>query len=204
MAAVVMGVLCTAIPYTLWIEGTRRVRVEHVTILGYLEPVAGPIYAVFLVGQLPGAWTWVGGALILGAGSSSWSSAAARARLGRRGRGAGAALMGPSGLRCADQRLRGDLLGARLPPRPRHGSPAAQESGRRGSGHPGARRPAALPRVHARGMPTHRVSDTLVSRPGTTVVPAAQAREGARRDHPSHVQPPLAGPRVRPGPRRLP
>jgi drug/metabolite transporter (DMT)-like permease len=68
IAALVMGVACTAIPYTLWIEGTRRVRVEHVTILGYIEPMAGPLYAVFLVGQLPGVWTWVGGALILGAG----------------------------------------------------------------------------------------------------------------------------------------
>lgn len=68
LAAAVMGVVCTAVAYTLWIEGTRRVRVEHVTILGYVEPVAGPLYAVFLVGQLPTAWTVVGGALILGAG----------------------------------------------------------------------------------------------------------------------------------------
>ena len=67
-AAAVMGVVCTAIPYTLWIEGTRRVRVEHVTILGYIEPVAGPLYAVFLVGQMPSVWTWIGGGLILGAG----------------------------------------------------------------------------------------------------------------------------------------
>jgi drug/metabolite transporter (DMT)-like permease len=68
IAAVIMGVFCTAIPYTLWIVGTKRVRVEHVTILGYIEPVAGPLFAVFLVGQLPGVWTWIGGALILGAG----------------------------------------------------------------------------------------------------------------------------------------
>jgi drug/metabolite transporter (DMT)-like permease len=68
VAAALMGVLCTAIPYTLWIEGTRRVRVEHVTILGYVEPVAGPLYAIVLVGQLPPPWTWVGGALILAAG----------------------------------------------------------------------------------------------------------------------------------------
>ena len=68
VAAVIMGVFCTAIPYTLWIVGTKRVRVEHVTILSYIEPVAGPLYAVVLVGQLPSAWTWVGGALILGAG----------------------------------------------------------------------------------------------------------------------------------------
>ena len=68
LAAVIMGVACTAIPYTLWIEGTRRVRVEHVTVLGYVEPVAGPLYAVFLVGQMPTIWTVIGGALILGAG----------------------------------------------------------------------------------------------------------------------------------------
>jgi drug/metabolite transporter (DMT)-like permease len=68
IAAAVMGVVCTAIAYTLWIEGTRRVRVEHVTILGYIEPVAGPLFAIFLVGQLPGVWTVIGGALILGAG----------------------------------------------------------------------------------------------------------------------------------------
>ena len=68
IAAAVMGVVCTAIAYTLWIEGTRRVRVEQVTILGYIEPVAGPLYAVFLVGQMPTVWTVIGGALILGAG----------------------------------------------------------------------------------------------------------------------------------------
>ncbi|NLE22309.1 MAG: EamA family transporter [Actinobacteria bacterium] len=67
-AAIVMGVFCTAIPYTLWIVGTKRVRVEHVSILGYIEPVAGPLFAVFLVGQLPTIWTVVGGALILAAG----------------------------------------------------------------------------------------------------------------------------------------
>jgi drug/metabolite transporter (DMT)-like permease len=68
IAAVVMGVACTALAYTLWIEGTRRVPVEQVAILGYLEPVAAPLYALFLVGQLPTVWTVIGGALILGAG----------------------------------------------------------------------------------------------------------------------------------------
>jgi drug/metabolite transporter (DMT)-like permease len=68
VAVVVMGVLCTAVAYTLWVEGTRRVRVEHVTVLGYVEPVAGPLYAFLLLGQLPGLWTWVGGAMILAAG----------------------------------------------------------------------------------------------------------------------------------------
>lgn len=68
IAAAIMGVACTAIPYTLWNVGMRRVRVEQVAILGYIEPVAGPLYAVFLVGQMPTVWTVLGGALILGAG----------------------------------------------------------------------------------------------------------------------------------------
>jgi drug/metabolite transporter (DMT)-like permease len=68
LAAAIMGVACTAIPYTLWVEGTRRVPVEQVTILGYIEPVASPLYAVFLVGQMPSTSTVIGGALILGAG----------------------------------------------------------------------------------------------------------------------------------------
>ena len=68
IAAVVMGVFCTAIPYTLWIVGHQARARGDVTILGYIEPVAGPLYAVFLVGQLPTLWTVVGGAMILGAG----------------------------------------------------------------------------------------------------------------------------------------
>ena len=68
IAAIVMGVLCTAVAYTLWIEGTKRMRVEHVTIVGYVEPVAAPIYAIFLVGEMPSTWTIIGGGLILVAG----------------------------------------------------------------------------------------------------------------------------------------
>jgi drug/metabolite transporter (DMT)-like permease len=64
----VMGVVVTAVGSTLWIEGTRRVRVEHVTVLGYVTPVAGPLYAALLLGQRAGIWTWIGGALILAAG----------------------------------------------------------------------------------------------------------------------------------------
>jgi drug/metabolite transporter (DMT)-like permease len=65
---VVMGVVFTALAHTLWTEGTRRVRVEHVSILGYVEPVAAPIYALVLLGQEPGLWTIAGGALVLAAG----------------------------------------------------------------------------------------------------------------------------------------
>ncbi|RPI31722.1 MAG: EamA family transporter, partial [Actinomycetota bacterium] len=52
----------------LYIEGVRRVRVEHASILGYLEPVSAPLYALVLLGEAPAATTLVGGALIVVAG----------------------------------------------------------------------------------------------------------------------------------------
>jgi drug/metabolite transporter (DMT)-like permease len=67
-AALVLGVLCTAIAYLLWMEGTSRVRVQHSAVLGFLTPVAAPVYALLLLGQTVSPWTVAGGALILGAG----------------------------------------------------------------------------------------------------------------------------------------
>jgi len=40
-----------------------------VPILGYLEPLAAPLYAFVLVGETPGVWTLVGGLFIVGAGT---------------------------------------------------------------------------------------------------------------------------------------
>jgi drug/metabolite transporter (DMT)-like permease len=68
IAALVLGVLCTAISYTMWTEGVGRIRVQHGAILGYLEPVTAPIYALLLLGQGISAWTIVGGLLIVAAG----------------------------------------------------------------------------------------------------------------------------------------
>jgi drug/metabolite transporter (DMT)-like permease len=64
----VLGIVCTALAYSLWIEGLRRVRVQHASILGYLEPVSAPFYALLLLGEVPSRWTIAGGALIIAAG----------------------------------------------------------------------------------------------------------------------------------------
>jgi drug/metabolite transporter (DMT)-like permease len=64
----VLAVACTAIPYVAYVEGLRRVRVEHASILGYLEPVSAPLYALLLLGESAAATTIVGGALIVAAG----------------------------------------------------------------------------------------------------------------------------------------
>ncbi len=68
VVGIVLGVVCTALAYTLWTEGVSRVRVQHSSILGYLEPVSAPFYALLLLGEWPGPWTILGGALIIVAG----------------------------------------------------------------------------------------------------------------------------------------
>ena len=68
VAGLVLGVLCTAIAYTMWTEGVGRIKVQHSAILGYLEPVSAPLYALLLLGQGISVWTVGGGALIVVAG----------------------------------------------------------------------------------------------------------------------------------------
>jgi drug/metabolite transporter (DMT)-like permease len=68
LVALVLGVVCTAVAYTLWMEGTQRVRMQHSAVLGFLTPVAAPVYALLLLGQDVAVWTVVGGALILVSG----------------------------------------------------------------------------------------------------------------------------------------
>ena len=68
LVAGILGVVCTAFAYTIWTEGVRLVPVTHVSILGYLEPLSAPLYALLLLGERLSRWTFLGGALIIGAG----------------------------------------------------------------------------------------------------------------------------------------
>jgi drug/metabolite transporter (DMT)-like permease len=60
-----MGLVTTALAYTMWVDGVARIRVQHSSILGLITPVAAPIYALVFLGQGMTAWTIAGGALIL-------------------------------------------------------------------------------------------------------------------------------------------
>ena len=64
----VLALVCTAVPYVVFVESIRRIRVEHVSILGYLEPLSAPIYALVFLGLGTAATTLAGGALIVAAG----------------------------------------------------------------------------------------------------------------------------------------
>jgi len=69
VAGLLLGTVCTAFTYMLWTEGVGFIPVQHVPILGYLEPLAAPLYAYLLVGEVPSGWTLAGGLLIITAGA---------------------------------------------------------------------------------------------------------------------------------------
>jgi len=66
--AALLGVATTALTFSLFIDGLHFVKVQHASIIGYIEPVSAPLYALFLLGQRPSAWTVAGGVLIVVAG----------------------------------------------------------------------------------------------------------------------------------------
>ena len=61
----ILGVICTAVAHTLFIRGMRRVRAQTAGILALGEPLYGIILAYWLLGEIPGILTILGGALIL-------------------------------------------------------------------------------------------------------------------------------------------
>jgi drug/metabolite transporter (DMT)-like permease len=68
LAALILGLVCTALAYTMWVDGVARIRVQHSSILGFLTPVVAPLLAWLFLGQLVSIATAVGGALIVAAG----------------------------------------------------------------------------------------------------------------------------------------
>jgi drug/metabolite transporter (DMT)-like permease len=63
----VLGLLCTAVAHTLFIEGMRTLTALSASVIAALEPVWGIVFALVLLGELPTGRTLLGGALVLGA-----------------------------------------------------------------------------------------------------------------------------------------
>jgi drug/metabolite transporter (DMT)-like permease len=68
LMAAILGVVTTALTFSLFIDGMHFVKVQHASIMGYIEPVSAPLYAFLILGQRPSGWTLAGGALIVAAG----------------------------------------------------------------------------------------------------------------------------------------
>jgi len=68
LMALLLAALTTAFTFTLFTHGIKYVKVQHASIIGYLEPLSAPVYALLLLGQVPSLWTVAGGLLIVIAG----------------------------------------------------------------------------------------------------------------------------------------
>jgi drug/metabolite transporter (DMT)-like permease len=68
LMAFLLGSLTTAFSFTLFVHGMRYIKVQHSSIVGFLEPVSAPLYALVFLGEHPSAWTLCGGAFIIIAG----------------------------------------------------------------------------------------------------------------------------------------
>ncbi len=62
-----LGVLFTALPHTLYTRSLRHIKASSVGIIATLLPIYGAIAAALLLGEMPAVRTLVGGAVILGA-----------------------------------------------------------------------------------------------------------------------------------------
>lgn len=63
----ILGIACTALSHTLFIEGMRTVTAQTASVIAALEPVWGILFALAVLREVPGARTLAGGALVVGA-----------------------------------------------------------------------------------------------------------------------------------------
>jgi drug/metabolite transporter (DMT)-like permease len=63
----VLGIFCTAVAHTLFIDAMRRIRAQTASLISSLEPVYGIILAALFLREIPTLRTILGGLVILGA-----------------------------------------------------------------------------------------------------------------------------------------
>lgn len=61
----IIGAVHTALALTMYFTGVKWVKVQHVGILGYLDPVSAIFFALIFLKEIPGWGSLIGGILIL-------------------------------------------------------------------------------------------------------------------------------------------
>ena len=64
LAMILMGLIHSALALALYYGGLRQVKVQHASILSYIEPVSAPFYAFLIFQEVPSLLTLAGGLLI--------------------------------------------------------------------------------------------------------------------------------------------
>ncbi len=61
-----LGVVCTALSHTLFIQSLSFIRAQTASVIAGLEPVYGIVLAFFILDEIPGIRTLIGGVIIIG------------------------------------------------------------------------------------------------------------------------------------------
>jgi drug/metabolite transporter (DMT)-like permease len=64
---VFLGVFQIALAYVLFVAGLQHVTATQASLIGMLEPICNPIWVFLALGERPGGWAILGGAIVLGA-----------------------------------------------------------------------------------------------------------------------------------------
>ena len=62
-----LGVVQIGCAYALFVAGLRHVSATEASLVGMLEPISNPIWVLLFVGERPGVFSVLGGAIVLGA-----------------------------------------------------------------------------------------------------------------------------------------
>lgn len=62
---ILFGAIQLGVPYWLMARGLRSVGAPEAGAITLLEPILTPVWTYFVAGEVPGVWTYVGGAVIL-------------------------------------------------------------------------------------------------------------------------------------------
>ncbi|MCY6354653.1 DMT family transporter [Clostridium sp. ZS2-4] len=65
ISIIIIGVVHTCMALRLYFEGIKRVKVQYVGVLSYIDPLSAVVLAVIFFSEVPGYTTIIGGALIL-------------------------------------------------------------------------------------------------------------------------------------------
>lgn len=61
----ILGLVCTALAHSLFINGLRFVKAQTASVITSMEPVYGVVFAFFLLGEIPPVRTILGGIIII-------------------------------------------------------------------------------------------------------------------------------------------
>lgn len=64
---IIVGVIHTCIALNLYFEGIKRIKVQHVGVLSYIDPLGAVILGGIFFNEMPGVSTIIGGGMILSA-----------------------------------------------------------------------------------------------------------------------------------------